>query len=103
MGGEAGRARAGPHHTAGRRPPPLPPPPHDPTPPPPLFFPGTFSDSNLLLLPWEPRAITFTSPQPFDVAALQKAFAATSLADTATAFDASYFRAAAAKCHGDEL
>lgn len=42
-------------------------------------LPGTFSDNAFLLLPWEPRRLTFTGAEPFLTADLQRAISAVSL------------------------
>ena len=42
-------------------------------------LPGTFSDNAFLLLPWEPRRVTFTGVQPFSSADLQRAISAVSM------------------------
>jgi hypothetical protein len=42
-------------------------------------IPGTFSDNAFLLLPWEPRAITFSGRAPFQLVDLQQAISAVSL------------------------
>jgi hypothetical protein len=47
-------------------------------------FDGTFDDNNLLLVPWEPRTLTFTgrSGAAVDAAAFSKSLGVLSLADT---------------------
>ena len=42
-------------------------------------LPGTFSDNAFLLLPWEPRRVSFTGTQPFSAADLERAVSAVSL------------------------
>ena len=41
-----------------------------------------FSDNAFLLLPWEPKTITFTSGTPFSLTALQSSTTVMSIADT---------------------
>ncbi len=41
-----------------------------------------FSDNAFLLLPWEPKTITFTSGTPFSLSALQSSTTVMSIADT---------------------
>ena len=40
---------------------------------------GDFSDNAFLLLPWEPRRVTFTGRKPFATTELQRAITAVSL------------------------
>lgn len=42
-------------------------------------LPGTFSDNAFLLLPWEPRRITFTAQAPFSTTDLQRAMSVLSV------------------------
>lgn len=45
-------------------------------------IPGIFSDNNFLILPWEPRTITFKSQQHFDVSDLEASLTITTIAGT---------------------
>lgn len=56
---------------------------------------GVFSDNSLLLLPWEPRALTFTARAPVKASDLQAVLEIMSLADTLQRVDATYYKAAA--------
>ena len=42
-------------------------------------LPGTFSDNAFLLLPWQPKRVTFTGRAPFELADLETAVSAVSL------------------------
>lgn len=42
-------------------------------------IPGTFSDNAFLLLPWEPKAVTFTGRAPFQLPDLGQAISVVSL------------------------
>jgi beta-mannosidase len=57
-------------------------------------FKGKFSDNAFLMLPWEPRTLTFTSPDPVDASDLASVLEVMSLADTLQSVDAAWYRKA---------
>lgn len=59
-------------------------------------FKGKFSDNAFTVLPWEPRTITFTSPDPVSAGDLAAVMDIMSLADTLQSVDAAYYKKATA-------
>lgn len=60
-------------------------------------FKGKFSDNAFTVLPWEPRTVTFTSPDPVAAGDLAAVMDIMSLADTLQHVDSAYYKKVAAQ------